>query len=82
MIEYMHYFLKQVLCKSVFVFLNQVQRSNSHDDGTVRDLCDSQQYKQHPLFSAHPRNLQIELYYDDVEFCNPFCSYCKKHKLG
>ena len=39
-------------------------------------------FKTHPLFSVCPTALQIFLYYDDVEVCNPLGANVKKHKLG
>ena len=34
------------------------------------------------LFSVHENSLQLFLYYDDVEFCNPLGSKKQIHKLG
>ena len=45
-------------------------------------MCDGSLYKNHPLFAAHPDALQIILYYDDLEVCNPLGSNTKKHKIG
>lgn len=39
-------------------------------------------FQTHPLFSKDPSGLQIMLYYDDVEVCNPLGSKAKIHKLG
>ncbi len=36
----------------------------------------------HPLFSVHECGLQVMLYYDDVEVCNPLGSAATVHKLG
>ena len=46
------------------------------------DFCDGSQFKAHPLFSTNPLALQIHLYYDDMEVCNPLGSNTKTHKLG
>ena len=48
----------------------------------MEDFCDGSLYKAHPLFSHEPASLQIMLYYDDVELCNPLGSRAKVHKLG
>lgn len=48
----------------------------------MEDYCDGSQFKQHPLFSNEPHSLQIMLYYDEVEVCNPLGSSAKIHKLG
>ncbi len=39
-------------------------------------------FRSHPLFSVHCDGLQLFLYYDDVEVCNPLGSKRKIHKLG
>ena len=46
------------------------------------DLCDGNLFKNHPLFSANPLALQIILFYDELEFCNPLGTHVKKHKLS
>ena len=46
------------------------------------DFCDGSLYKMHPLFSAQPFALQIILYFDELEVCNPLGSSAKVHKLG
>ena len=46
------------------------------------DFCDSQAFKNNPLFQEDESALQIQLYYDDVEAVNPLGSNTKVHKLG
>lgn len=46
------------------------------------DLCDGAGFSGHPLFGIYTCALQIILYYDDVEICNPLGSKRSKHKLG
>lgn len=46
------------------------------------DFCDGDVFAKHPLFSVHRDALQILLYYDEVEICNPLGSKVKVHKLG
>lgn len=46
------------------------------------DYCDGDEFKRHPLFSSQPHAIQIIMYYDDVEICNPLGSRRTKHKLG
>lgn len=48
----------------------------------MRDYCDGTLFRSHPLFTSNPNSLQIILYYDDVEICNPLGSKAKVHKLG
>ena len=43
-------------------------------DGVQEDYCDSPQFRENPLFSVDSKYLQLMLYYDDVEFCNPLGS--------
>ena len=52
------------------------------DEGLLGDYCDGSIFKNHPLFSADPKALQIMLYYHDVEVVNPIGSRTKTHKLG
>ena len=51
-------------------------------DGLIEDFCDGSAFKEHPLFSIDPTALQLMLFYDDMEVCNPIGSRAKKHKLG
>lgn len=60
----------------------QVLRGHECGDGLLGDYCDGSYYKSHPLFSQDQTSLQIHMYYDDVEVCNPLGSRAKKHKLG
>ena len=48
----------------------------------LRDYCDGSTFRSHSLFSADPSAIQIVLYYDDLELCNPLGSRRKIHKIG
>lgn len=48
----------------------------------LNDYCDGKCFREHPLFSADPVALQLMLYYDELELCNPLGSRRKKHKIG
>lgn len=48
----------------------------------LRDYCDGQQFCQHSLFSNDSSCLQLIIYYDELELCNPLGSRRKKHKIG
>lgn len=50
--------------------------------GYLSDFCDGSVYKRNSLFTSHRGVLQIMLYYDDLEICNPLGLKRKKHKLG
>ena len=60
----------------------QVCRGHQNTNGYLADLCDGNQFKKHRLFSCDPKSLQIMLYYDEVEVCNPLGTKTKFHKLG
>ena len=48
----------------------------------MNDYCDGKVFKEHPLFTTHKNSLQINLYFDELEVCNPLGSKAKIHKLG
>ena len=55
-------------------------RSSQQD--LLTDYCDGSAYQSHALFSVNFSALQIHLYYDDLEICNPLASKRNKHKQG
>lgn len=57
-------------------------RGHPQSNGLMSDYCDGSSFAQHPLFSVEPQSLQILLYYNDVEICNPLGTKVKRHKLG
>lgn len=48
----------------------------------IKDFCDGDRYKNHPLFTEDSNALQIISHYDEVEVVNPLGSHVKRHKLG
>lgn len=60
----------------------QVYHPHARDDNLLGDYCDSEHFKQHELFGNDPHALQLLLYFDEVEVCNPLGSRANKHKLG
>ena len=60
----------------------QIVRGHTRSDDILEDFCDSPKVKCHPLFSRQKCALQIILYFDELELCNPLGSFRKKHKLG
>lgn len=46
------------------------------------DYCDGKRYREHALFSTDHTALQLMLYYDELEICNPLGFRRQKHKLG
>ena len=63
-------------------FFVKVENSHQSNDGKMRDFCDGEYYQQHELYSVDETALQIFLYYDDFEVCNPLGSRVKKQKIG
>lgn len=57
-------------------------RGHQRGDHLIGDFCDAASYKNHPLFSQNHQALQVMLYYDDLEVCNPIGSRAKIHKVG
>lgn len=47
------------------------------NSGLLGDYCDGELYAKSDLFQGDPCALQIQLYYDELELCNPLGS-----KLG
>ena len=59
---------------------SQVMRGHSRND---LFLGNGKAYKQHPLFSTtRDKTLEIMLYFDELEVCNPLGSKAKLHKVG
>lgn len=60
----------------------QVERGHQSTIGILRDYCDGRVFAEHMLFQAHSTALQICLYYDELELCNPLGSKRSIHKIG
>ena len=60
----------------------QILTSHQRKDGCMGDYCDGTLFKTHPLFTHDELALQVTLYYDDLEVCNPLGAKAKIHKLG
>ena len=61
---------------------SQVMNSHSLPGNLLGDYCDGELYQTSELFKEDPCALQIQLYFDEVEVCNPIGSKAKTHKLG
>ncbi|KAL2102281.1 hypothetical protein ACEWY4_001449 [Coilia grayii] len=72
--------LKQLLSDSrIFTMLNAAPpRSRA---GFLYDFFDGDIFINHPLYSMKPNALQIILYTDEIEICNPLGSYASQNKL-
>ena len=62
-------------------YLSEVSKVHSSDDISMRDINDVTYYKNNPLFVKFSSALQIVIYYDDIEVCNPLGSSAGVHKL-
>ncbi|KAL2078827.1 hypothetical protein ACEWY4_006697 [Coilia grayii] len=61
---------------------DMLKSSHSSSKNVYTDLRDGAYCKKHPLFSSNTTTLQIQLFYDDFETCNPLGSKRGIHKLG
>ncbi|XP_062499071.1 uncharacterized protein LOC134176418 [Corticium candelabrum] len=62
--------------------LEQIENPHFNESDVMADMCDGEAFRSHPLYGIDPQALQVILYYDDLEICNPLGSSVKKHKLG
>lgn len=62
--------------------MEQIQTPRCWNDGLMADICDGPGVLDHPLFGQDQHALQLILFYDSVEICNPLGANTKKHKLG
>ncbi|XP_065894098.1 uncharacterized protein [Dysidea avara] len=62
--------------------VSEIEHGHLTSPKLVNDYCDGEYFKVHPLFSVHTNGLQIFLYFDELEICNPIGSKVKVHKLG
>ena len=60
----------------------EIEEPHGSNNDCMKDFCDGYSFKSHPVFRAHPRALQIILFYDDVEPANPLGAKPGHHKLG
>ena len=86
------YFTLHCFCKCVKGVLNvimgisipffKIGNPHTRNDGLLRNYCDGDIFRQHPVFSCDPKALQLILYFDEFEVCNPPGSSANKHKIG
>lgn len=72
----------ELLPHSCLLLCLQVFLPHSRSDGYLSDYCDGYLFKNHQLFRAKPNALQLILYFDELEVCNPLGSRSGVHKLG
>lgn len=51
------------------------------ENGIFEDVSDGENFKCNPLFSTDKNAIQLILYQDSFEVCNPLGSFKKKHKI-
>ena len=66
-------------CTQIFL---QIFNPHKAPNGILNDYCDGSNFAQHEVFSKDPHALQVQLYYDDIDICNPIGSKSVIHKLG
>ena len=64
------------------LFFVKIFRSHSRTDGVIADFCDVSLFQTHEFFRVYTDALQLIIYYDEVEICNPLGSRAGVHKLG
>ena len=58
-------------------------KPHSWTDNIIGDYCDGDLYKSIPLFGDnHAHSLQIIMFIDEMEVCNPLGGHAGVHKLG
>lgn len=60
----------------------KVLHSHQRSDNLLADYCDGELFKSHELFGCHESAIQIIMYFDEVEICNPLGGHNGIHKLG
>ena len=70
------------MCALIEKTIFKVMNSHSLPGMKLGDYCDGEHYHSCEHFQEDPCALQIQLYYDELEVCNPIGSKAKKHKLG
>ena len=73
--------LEQLLSNSRIFDMIRTTPQSCHKDGFLYDIVDGSLFKSHPLFSVKPSALQIILYTDEIEICNPLGSHASVNKL-
>uniref|UniRef100_A0A1X7V1K2 Uncharacterized protein n=1 Tax=Amphimedon queenslandica TaxID=400682 RepID=A0A1X7V1K2_AMPQE len=62
--------------------VDEIVQTHSHTDGFIADYCDGDLFRSHNLFCEKPNSLQIILYFDEIEVCNPLGAHSGLQKLG
>lgn len=73
--------LEQFLSNSRILDMISTTPQSCHKDDFLYDITDGSLFKSHPLFSVKPSALQLILYTDEIEICNPLGSHASVNKL-
>ena len=57
-------------------------KNHARTDGLIGDYCDGSFVKNHEYFRRNINALQLVMYFDEVEACDPLASHKGQHKLG
>ena len=57
-------------------------QSHKRFDGIIGDVCDSELFQKYPSFQQHENALQLLVYFDEIEVCNPLAGHAGVHKLS
>ena len=81
--QFLKYIHAEVFVTFLCIIIIQIKHDHKHNDDFLEDFCDGKKYITHPFFSStYKLTLQLILYFDELEICNPLGSSRKKHKLG
>lgn len=61
--------------------LKMIDQPQKHRGVYLCDIIDGELMKSHTLFSTQPSALQLIIYCDEIEICNPLGSHASKNKL-
>lgn len=57
-------------------------KDHRRTDGLIGDYCDGSFIINHSYFQRTPNVLQLLIYFDEMEVCDPLASHKGVHKLG
>ncbi len=63
------------------IFDMVVSKQKGCDPNVMYDICDGTLFRNNDFFQQHINSLQIILYHDEVEVCNPLGSHISTHKV-
>lgn len=61
---------------------DEIEDGHCASAGVLRDFCDGEFLRNHPLVNKNKDTLLLAFYFDDLETANPLGSRRGKYKLG